>query len=218
MHDMTFWWDASLHEFIFPGWNVVTVGGFIGVCILLSCLAVFYEVLKVHHIFIRLQSLRRSQLLTPRTPCAPPSGESDTLLTDPPHTVAFSSPNARRLIQLSKEALVFLFHTTLGYFIMLAVMMYNGFVFLTVVGALTLAYFFLGHISMRLHMEHVRARHTTIKCSTRCPGEPHSNPNETTPPGTAASSQEPGTSTVTPGSPSRNTIQVVAEEIIASRI
>uniref|UniRef100_A0A1B0CZP7 Copper transport protein n=1 Tax=Phlebotomus papatasi TaxID=29031 RepID=A0A1B0CZP7_PHLPP len=175
MHDMTFWWDASLRQFIFPGWNVVSLGGFLGVCLLLACLAIFYEVLKVHHIFIRLQSLRHSQIQSPRPQCAPPSGESDTLLTDPPPTVVFGSPQARKIIQLAKEALVFLFHTTLGYFLMLAVMMYNGFVFLTVVSALTLAYFFLGHISMRLHMEHIRARHLRVTCSHRCPSDPQAS-------------------------------------------
>uniref|UniRef100_A0A1L8DEY6 Copper transport protein n=1 Tax=Nyssomyia neivai TaxID=330878 RepID=A0A1L8DEY6_9DIPT len=211
---MAFWWDASLEKFIFPGWNVVSLGGFIGVCILLACLAVFYEVLKVHHIFIRLQGIRRTnQTQTPRAHCVPPSGESDTLLTEP--QVVFGSPEARKVIQLCKEALVFLFHTTLGYFLMLAVMMYNGYVFLTVVSALTLAYFFLGHISMRLHMEHTRARHLTITCSTRCPSEINTpeTPHDSTP-GTSGNDTQ---STESPGSPSRNKIQVVAQEI-ANRI
>ncbi|XP_055691876.1 probable low affinity copper uptake protein 2 [Lutzomyia longipalpis] len=214
MQSMAFWWDASLGQFIFPGWNVVSLGGFIGVCILLICLAVFYEILKVHHIFIRLQGLRRSHTVSPRTQCAPPSGESDTLLTE--HAVVFGSPHARKVIQLCKEALVFLFHTTLGYFLMLAVMMYNGYVFLTVVSALTLAYFFLGHISMRLHMEHIRARHLTIRCSPRCPSETRSpeTPHDSTP---GTSGNDDGTQSTSPGSPSRNKIQVVAEEI-ASRI
>ncbi|XP_059622513.1 uncharacterized protein LOC132265758 [Phlebotomus argentipes] len=218
MQSMTFWWDASLGEFLFSGWSVVSTGAFVGVCLLLVCLAVFYEVLKVHHIFIRLQSLRRSQAQQPRAQCAPPSGESDTLLTDPPPTVVFGSPQARRLIQLSKEALVFLFHTTLGYGLMLAVMMYNGFVFLTVVGSLTLAYFCLGHISMRLHMEHVRARHLTIRCSERCPSEPRAadSPHDSTP-GASGSCHDDGTRSTCSGSPSRSKIQVVAEEI-ASRI
>ncbi|XP_055703523.1 uncharacterized protein LOC129802015 [Phlebotomus papatasi] len=218
MHDMTFWWDASLRQFIFPGWNVVSLGGFLGVCLLLACLAIFYEVLKVHHIFIRLQSLRHSQIQSPRPQCAPPSGESDTLLTDPPPTVVFGSPQARKIIQLAKEALVFLFHTTLGYFLMLAVMMYNGFVFLTVVSALTLAYFFLGHISMRLHMEHIRARHLTVTCSHRCPSDPQASdtPRDMSP-STSRGCHNDSNRSSSSGSPSRSKIQVVAEEI-ANRI
>lgn len=52
---------------------------------------------------------------------------------------------------------------------MLAVMLYNGWLFLTVVLSMGLGYFLFGHISMKINMENVQARTTNVICSPACP-------------------------------------------------
>lgn len=64
-----------------------------------------------------------------------------------------------------KEASVYLIHNALGYALMLTVMIYNGFLFIAVVLGMSVGYFIFGHISMRINMENVQARKTTVICT-----------------------------------------------------
>lgn len=54
---------------------------------------------------------------------------------------------------------------------MLAVMAYNGWLFVAVVLCMGLGYFLFGHISMKINMENVQARTTRIVCSPSCTAE-----------------------------------------------
>jgi hypothetical protein len=51
---------------------------------------------------------------------------------------------------------------------MLAVMMYNGYMFISVVLGAFIGYFLFGHISMKTNMENLQAIQTKIVCSSRC--------------------------------------------------
>lgn len=56
----------------------------------------------------------------------------------------------------------------LGYALMLTVMIYNGYLFVAVVGGMALGYFFFGHLSMKVNMENFQARQTNAICTARC--------------------------------------------------
>jgi Ctr copper transporter family len=74
-----------------------------------------------------------------------------------------------------KDISIFAFHNILSYGIMLAVMMYNGYMFISVVLGAFIGYFLFGHISMKTNMENLQAIQTKIVCSNRCAdsGESH---------------------------------------------
>lgn len=73
-----------------------------------------------------------------------------------------------RFKKLLNEAIFFLIHTSLGYFLMLSVMLYNGFLAITIILAMGLGYFLFGHISMKVNMENVQARTTRVICTPKC--------------------------------------------------
>lgn len=75
----------------------------------------------------------------------------------------------KRMLQMAGEAFVFLLHNTLGYALMLSVMIYNGYLFVMVVLGMGLGYFMFGHISMRVNMENMQARTTKVICTPACP-------------------------------------------------
>lgn len=67
-----------------------------------------------------------------------------------------------------KEISIFLFDSVLNYGLMLAVMLYNGYIFVAVVLGAFVGYFFFGHLSMKTNMENLQAIRTKMICSTRC--------------------------------------------------
>lgn len=76
-----------------------------------------------------------------------------------------SSCCSMRTLKLLTEAAVFLVHNTLGYALMLSVMLFNGYVFVVVVLGMGLGYFLFGHVAMRINMENMQARTTKVICS-----------------------------------------------------
>lgn len=51
---------------------------------------------------------------------------------------------------------------------MLAVMLFNGYIFISVVFGAFVGYFLFGHLSMKTNMENLQAIQTKIICSARC--------------------------------------------------
>lgn len=191
MHSMTFWWSDKVEDLVIRGINAEDTGGMILLCLGLAGLCILYEAIKFQQARIRLATIRnRFKTIA----CQPPN-ESATLLTAAelsqqrihmaqqttatastssntpaaPPRVLFQDAPRQRLIQLAEEALIFLVQAVLGYFLMLAVMSYNGPIFLAVVGGMAIGYFLFGHFTMGLNMEGQRLHHTTFKCSTNCP-------------------------------------------------
>lgn len=67
-----------------------------------------------------------------------------------------------------KEIAIFAFHNVLNYGLMLAVMVYNGYIFIAVAMGAFIGYFLFGHLSMKINMENLQAIQTKMICSTRC--------------------------------------------------
>lgn len=161
MH-MSFWWGADVGDVFFQGLTVSTTGAMVALCLTLTVLSIVYEGMKVHGAKVRARAARERK----QSPSCPPS-ESATLLsleTAP----GIIRPLSRRFCAFIAEATIFLMHNMLGYALMLTVMIYNGYLFVAVVGGMALGYFFFGHLSMKVNMENFQARQTNVICTARC--------------------------------------------------
>lgn len=96
--------------------------------------------------------------------CAP-SESANLLITDSMRRKSLS----QRFCRLLHETLVFFFHNSIGYAIMLSVMMYSGWLFLAVILGMGLGYFLFGHITMKVNMENINVRKTAVVCPPSCP-------------------------------------------------
>lgn len=96
--------------------------------------------------------------------CAP-SESANLLITDSMRKKSFS----QRFCRLLQETVVFLFHNSIGYAIMLSVMMYSGWLFVAVILGMGLGYFLFGHITMKVNMENINVRKTANVCPPTCP-------------------------------------------------
>lgn len=95
--------------------------------------------------------------------CAP-SESANLLITDGMRNKSFS----QRFWRLFNETGVFFFHNSIGYAIMLSVMVYSGWLFLAVILGMGLGYFLFGHITMKINMENITVRKTTPTCPPAC--------------------------------------------------
>lgn len=178
---MTFFWTTDLGEFFLPGLDVNGVLPLALACLVAGVLSIVYEGIKVNYhlhfkrkvdAFIGIPFLQvhsatvraravREQIAA--VSCAP--SETNLLVTDQNNSkTSFSD----RLCKLCNEAVVFLFHNSIGYIIMLSCMVYSGWLFIAVVLGMGLGYFMFGHISMKINMENVQARTNTVMCLPAC--------------------------------------------------
>lgn len=161
MH-MSFWWGADVGDVFFKGLTVSTTEAMVALCLTLTVLSIVYEGMKVHGAKTRARAARERK----QAASCPPS-ESATLLSleTAPGVIR---PLSRRFCAFFAEATIFLLHNMLGYALMLTVMIYNGYLFVAVVGGMALGYFFFGHLSMKVNMENFQARQTNVICTARC--------------------------------------------------
>ncbi|XP_031621414.1 copper transporter 5.1-like [Contarinia nasturtii] len=157
--EMTFFWSAELKNFFFKALKIDNVGAFLLTCLVFALLSILYEGIKVYTAYARAK-VAREQIAA--VSCAP--SESANLLVTEPNSNFFSG----RFFRMINETMVFLFHNTLGYVVMLAVMCYNGWVFLAVVLSMGLGYFFFGHIAIKINMESIQARTRKVVCTPVC--------------------------------------------------
>lgn len=182
---MTFFWGTDLGEFFFPGLEVNTATALAIASAITALFAILYEGIKVgpmkQHFpvkksnkfllfFIRqvYSANARAKLAREHmaaVSCAP-SESANLLVTD---QATIQNSFSKRLCRLSNETSVFFFHNSIGYLVMLAVMGYNGWVFLAVIFGMGIGYFFFGHISMKINMESIQVRTTNLVCAQTCP-------------------------------------------------
>lgn len=182
-HSMSFDWTIDIGDFFFKGLTINTAGSFTALCAVLVVLSMVYELMKVsakpslygncfaviRFLVIQVYSAKvRARAARERlrsASCAP--SETATLITSNSSTFG-RQKFPQQLAKLSGEAAVFLLHNTLGYALMLSVMIYNGYLFITVVLSMGLGYFLFGHISMKVNMENMQARTTNVICAPIC--------------------------------------------------
>lgn len=124
--------------------------------------ALIYFLQQVYSAKVRARAARERLRSTSFAP-----SETATLITSSSNNFT-NQKFPQKIIKLSGEAIVFLLHNTLGYALMLSVMIYNGYIFITVVLSMGLGYFLFGHISMKTNMENMQARTTNVICAPVC--------------------------------------------------
>ncbi|XP_050094566.1 uncharacterized protein LOC126577166 isoform X3 [Anopheles aquasalis] len=172
MMHMAFWWGSNVGDVFFSGLTVNGTGAMVALCLTLTLLSVAYEAFKIHGAKVRARTARERV----RAASCPPS-ESATLLSlegassshgAGPSRMAGGGPLSKKIVLLLSEAVVFLCHSVLGYALMLTVMLYNGYLFVAVVGGMGLGYFLFGHLSMKVNMENFQAHQNKVICTSRC--------------------------------------------------
>lgn len=179
LHSMSFYWSPDIGDFFFKGLTINTVASFSMLCVILVVFSIVYEAMKViilsytNEIFTHaLNSLQvhsakvraRAARERLRSSSYAPSETANLLAVNEDHR-----NGSKKMFQMAGEAFVFLLHNTLGYALMLSVMIYNGYLFVMVVLGMGLGYFMFGHISMRVNMENMQARTTKVICTPACP-------------------------------------------------
>jgi len=175
-HLMSFSWSTDIGDFFFKGLTINSAGSFTALCFVLIILSMVYELMKVYSAKVRARAARERLRSTSYAP-----SETATLIT--PTTTFGRQKFPQQLAKLSGEALVFLLHNTLGYALMLSVMMYNGYIFITVILSMGLGYFLFGHISMKVNMENMQARTTNVICAPISSEEPVASSSSSRPSG-----------------------------------
>ncbi|XP_058058107.1 uncharacterized protein LOC131209128 isoform X1 [Anopheles bellator] len=199
MMHMTFWWGSNVGDVFFTGLTVNGTGAMVALCLTLTALSIAYEAFKIHGAKVRARTARERV----RAASCPPS-ESATLLSLEGATgngPRMTGPLSKKIGTLLAEAIVFLFHSALGYALMLTVMIYNGYLFVAVVGGMGLGYFLFGHLSMKVNMENFQAHQNKVICTARCLQQEPINPSASTSLGDRAGSSVSAAPSSTDGPP-----------------
>ncbi|XP_034934570.1 probable low affinity copper uptake protein 2 [Chelonus insularis] len=165
MMHMWFWSGINLGTFLFPGYTISTLCGLIGACLSIIAIAIIYEAMKT--LQIKLHQMTKASLSSDSFPTT----ENSSLLTYIIPKLPRFSNNSRclGLIQWSLEVLHYAAHTTLGYFLMLAVMSYNIYIFLALIIGSTIGYWTFAPTLLNFNMNELHQRYKTIpSCNTEC--------------------------------------------------
>ncbi|XP_015596751.1 probable low affinity copper uptake protein 2 isoform X2 [Cephus cinctus] len=158
------YWFGYLNEFLFKEFNVTTTWGVLSICLGLTALAIVYEAMKILQVFLRKQTIASL-----------------------PHELSMQDEKSSLLSKISSrylgrstrlycssyllwllEVFHFTIHTTLGYFLMLAVMTYNVYVNIALVMGAGIGYFILGPTLVELNMAQYNNKRKDIKCNLEC--------------------------------------------------
>ncbi|XP_071055573.1 high affinity copper uptake protein 1-like isoform X2 [Onthophagus taurus] len=161
MH-MWIWWGHEFGDFMIYGLKVNTVGGLVATCFFCAGLAIFFEYLKL------LQAQHRSRQLYYRTQqirniCPP---ENTQLLND--REISTIEKISLPLIDI----MLWIFTFNLGYLMMLTVMLYNGWIFISVILGSGLGYFIFGQKFMKINLQNCQMIRSSF-CMKDC-----DNPDE----------------------------------------
>ncbi|XP_013144596.1 PREDICTED: uncharacterized protein LOC106108065 isoform X1 [Papilio polytes] len=192
MMHMWMWFGYDLGEFLFPGLEVSSRWAFALTWIVLFFVAFLFEGSKVylakvqregHKKLYPYRSDERRNLLCDRPPkCADPlftHRRGSTVAEQGGAMEPTTSRNAStgqvsrwaslrvRVAVTLQQSAVFILHNTVGYLLMLAVMLYNVHLLLAVVFGMMLGYFLFGTKLTRLQMQCFRTKRVVI-CTPEC--------------------------------------------------
>ena len=171
---MTFWFSPNLGNFLFDGFVVETVGAFVATCFGLGAIAVLLELLK----FV---STRAKIAFNNRQIQNSHSGGNET-------SALLSGTGLRgnidRVLHISGEISLYFTQVSSNWIVMLAVMGYNGYIFLSVVIGAGLGYAFFGESVAYAKIQNMRRKAGVIVCGEcQVKDEPDMNaPGQSDPP------------------------------------
>ncbi|XP_016839684.1 probable low affinity copper uptake protein 2 [Nasonia vitripennis] len=165
MH-MAYWFGTELQNFLFYGYNIVTTWGLLSTCLGLSALAILYEVMKLSQVKLRELAKENNQVPNP------------VQNTDSSSLISRVSERSAGVINSFKchiwakwfiEVFHWSAHVTLGYFLMLTVMTFNGYISIALVLGSGIGYYIFGPILLQSNMRKLqRRRRLVVKCNPEC--------------------------------------------------
>ena len=163
MH-MTFWWDTNIADFLFYGCNISSKGLLVLACLILITLAIFFEWLKLLQAKQKQKELiiRAKQI---RTIC--PTNETSTLLQDQQDNTNAKPGLYLRIKLVVMDACLWLNIQLLGYIIMLIIMLYNGWLTISLIIGSAIGYFLFGTSFLKISLQNCQTIRDTF-CYVNC--------------------------------------------------
>ncbi|CAH1154698.1 unnamed protein product [Phaedon cochleariae] len=165
MMHQAFWWGTQVDDLLFKGFSANSVGGLIGQCLFIGGMAFFFEYLrylqtkqKQRELVLRVKQLK---LLCP-TESAALLAQTVTNPTNPLNITLFD-----RALLFGAEISLWLLLQNLGYFIMLAVMVYNAWFLVSAVLGGALGYFIFGQMFMKINIQNCQLMRSAY-CTQIC--------------------------------------------------
>ncbi|XP_057669965.1 uncharacterized protein LOC130902125 [Diorhabda carinulata] len=160
-----FYWGVTVENLLFKGFSSKTVGGLIGQCFFVGSLAFLFEYLrylqtkqKQKELILRVKQLK----LVCTTESAALIAQTVTNPENPLNITLFD-----RALLFGTEISLWLLLQNLGYFIMLAVMVYNAWFLVSAVIGGALGYFIFGQMFMKINLQNCQLMRSTY-CSQIC--------------------------------------------------
>ncbi|KAJ8920530.1 hypothetical protein NQ315_005399 [Exocentrus adspersus] len=151
MHSEAFWWGTKVNDFWFKGFTVHSVEGLLGICGLVGFMAFLFEYLR----YLQTKQKQKELILRAKQIKLLCSTESAALLaqtiTDTRNPLNITLPD--RALLFGTEVSLWLFLQNLGYFLMLGVMVYNGWFLVSAVIGGGIGYFIFGQQFMKINIQ-----------------------------------------------------------------
>ncbi|KAJ8961026.1 hypothetical protein NQ314_006008 [Rhamnusium bicolor] len=151
MNTESFWWGTKVENFLFKGFSVNSITGLLGICVLMCSMSFIFEYLrylqtkqKQKELILRAKQIKQ---LCP-TESASLLAQTITNLRNPLNITLFD-----RALLFGTEVSLWLLLQNLGYFIMLGVMVYNGWFLVSAVTGGGLGYFIFGQMFMKINIQ-----------------------------------------------------------------
>ncbi|XP_022085195.1 high affinity copper uptake protein 1-like [Acanthaster planci] len=169
MMNKTFHFSDKIKDFLFSGCHIESGPDLIAAMGAVFLVAVFLELMKLLNAKLKQRRCKNplevGQKSAPRRNSSingQSSGQQSPLLSSLRIPSSVSKIRQRRLKFHLIEAVLHIFQVTFGYILMLVVMTYNGFLFITVVVALCAGYFFLAPLQRMREPWRVPVRHESL--------------------------------------------------------
>ncbi|XP_018569418.1 copper transporter 5.1-like isoform X2 [Anoplophora glabripennis] len=151
MDNQSFWWGTDVEDFWFRGFTVKSQQGLIGLCFLVGFMAFLFEYLR----YLQTKQKQKELILRAKQIKLLCSTESAALLaqtvtnTRNPLNITLCD----RAFLFGMEVSLWLFVQNLGYFLMLGVMVFNGWFLVSAVIGGGVGYFIFGQMFMKINIQ-----------------------------------------------------------------
>ncbi|KAB0803898.1 hypothetical protein PPYR_00868 [Photinus pyralis] len=163
MH-MTFWWDTNIPDLLFYGCNISSKGWLTLTCLILIALGILFEWLKL----LQAKQKQRELIIRARqirTVC--PSSETSTLISHGEGTNSQKPSLFVRTKLLFCDACLWINIHVLGYILMLVIMVYNGWLIISLLIGSGIGYFLFGTQFIKITMQNFQTVRDTF-CYMNC--------------------------------------------------
>ncbi|XP_050422894.1 probable low affinity copper uptake protein 2 [Adelges cooleyi] len=148
---MSFTFNPNIEPFLIKNFNIQTTIGLFTICVGLTALAIVFESLKTFHYMSKVHKRLRC--------CSQPNCK------DYVNKEMSSVTLGTKIIDCVKGLGVYSLQMLIGYVLMCAVMTYNAFVFIAVVGGYGVGYWLFGLTMMQLTAKNLlKSNNVPIKC------------------------------------------------------